>query len=85
MTTAYITHTDCLRHEMGAGHPENPERLNAVNEHMKSSGLLAELRSLGCDLGQGFYFARPQPSEIAAALVHHRLRWRSSNEIEEVA
>ena len=46
MTTAYITHPDCLRHEMGAGHPENPERLNAVNEHMKSSGLLAELRSL---------------------------------------
>ena len=50
MTTAYITHPDCLRHEMGAGHPENPERLNAVNEHMKSSGLLAELRSLEAPL-----------------------------------
>jgi acetoin utilization deacetylase AcuC-like enzyme len=44
MTTAYITHPVCLRLEMGAGHPDNPERLNAVNEHMKSSGLLAELR-----------------------------------------
>ncbi len=50
MTTAYITHPDCLRHEMGAGHPENPERLNAVNEHMKSSGLLAEVRSLEAPL-----------------------------------
>ena len=50
MTTAYITHPDCLRHEMGAGHPENPERLNAVNEHMKSSGLLAELRALEAPL-----------------------------------
>jgi acetoin utilization deacetylase AcuC-like enzyme len=40
MTTAYITHSDCLRHEMGAGHPECPERLVAVNEHMRSSGLL---------------------------------------------
>jgi acetoin utilization deacetylase AcuC-like enzyme len=50
MTTAYITHADCLRHEMGAGHPENPERLNAVNEHMKSSGLLAVLRALEAPL-----------------------------------
>ena len=38
MTTSYITHADCLRHEMGAGHPECPERLAAVNEHMRSSG-----------------------------------------------
>jgi acetoin utilization deacetylase AcuC-like enzyme len=50
MTTAYITHPDCLRHEMGAGHPESPDRLNAVNEHMKSSGLLAELNALEAPL-----------------------------------
>jgi acetoin utilization deacetylase AcuC-like enzyme len=46
MTTAYITHPDCLRHEMGAGHPECPARLNAINEHMHSSGMLDEVRSL---------------------------------------
>src|SRR5260370_2010891 len=46
MTTAYITHPDCLRHEMGAGHPECPARLNAINEHMHSSGMLNEVRSL---------------------------------------
>jgi acetoin utilization deacetylase AcuC-like enzyme len=50
MTTAYITHADCLRHEMGAGHPENPERLRAINEHMRSSGLLDELRCLEAPL-----------------------------------
>jgi acetoin utilization deacetylase AcuC-like enzyme len=50
MTTAYITHADCLRHEMGAGHPENPERLNAINEHMRASGLLAQLRCLEAPL-----------------------------------
>ncbi len=46
MTTAYITHPDCLRHEMGAGHPECPARLSAIGEHMRASGLLDELRCL---------------------------------------
>src|ERR1700689_1935231 len=50
MQTAYITHADCLRHEMGAGHPECPDRLTAVNEEMRSSGLLTELRCLEAPL-----------------------------------
>ena len=50
MTTAYITHPECLRHEMGQGHPESPERLAAVNEHMRSSGLLNEVRCLEAPL-----------------------------------
>src|ERR1700727_201413 len=50
MKTAYITHADCLRHEMGAGHPECPDRLNAVNAEMSSSGLLQELRCLEAPL-----------------------------------
>jgi len=37
---------------------------------------LAQLRALGCDLGQGFYFAHPQPGAIVRALVHHRFHWR---------
>ena len=30
MPVALITHEDCVRHEMGGGHPECPERLQAV-------------------------------------------------------
>ncbi len=52
MTTAYITHADCLRHEMGAGHPENPDRLSAINEHIRTSGLQEELRCLEAPLAQ---------------------------------
>jgi acetoin utilization deacetylase AcuC-like enzyme len=50
MTTAYVTHPDCLRHEMGPGHPEAPERLIAVNAEMRSDGLLDSLRCLEAPL-----------------------------------
>jgi len=50
MTTAYITHGDCLRHDMGPGHPECPDRLGAINEQMRSSGLLDELQCLEAPL-----------------------------------
>jgi acetoin utilization deacetylase AcuC-like enzyme len=50
MTTAYITHGDCLRHDMGPGHPECPDRLSAINEQMRSSGLLDELQCLEAPL-----------------------------------
>jgi acetoin utilization deacetylase AcuC-like enzyme len=50
MTTAYITHADCSKHEMGPGHPESPERLRSVNEHLRTSGLLADLRCLQAPL-----------------------------------
>lgn len=50
MTTAYITHADCLRHEMGEGHPECPDRLAEINEQMRASGMLAQLRCLEAPL-----------------------------------
>jgi acetoin utilization deacetylase AcuC-like enzyme len=50
MTTAYITHADCLRHEMGMGHPECPDRLQAVNDALRASSLLEDLRCLQAPL-----------------------------------
>jgi len=46
VTTAYVTHPNCLRHDMGPGHPESPDRLAVVNEAMRSSGLIDALRTL---------------------------------------
>lgn len=40
MLPAYITHPDCARHEMGADHPECPERLGAINDMLLVKGLL---------------------------------------------
>ena len=63
MATSYITHADCLKHEMGAGHPECPERLTAVNEHMKTSGLLDQLRVLEAPLASPDDLKRVHRSE----------------------
>lgn len=40
MLAAYITHPDCVRHEMGMHHPECPERLGAINDQLLIKGLL---------------------------------------------
>jgi len=37
MTTAYYTHADCKRHEMGSWHPESPERLQAIEDQLIAS------------------------------------------------
>ncbi len=40
MLSAFITHADCARHEMGPHHPECPERLAAIQDHLLVKGLL---------------------------------------------
>lgn len=44
MTIAFISHPDCLLHEMGAGHPESPARLRAIQDQLISAGLDMALR-----------------------------------------
>ena len=39
MTVAFITHPDCMLHQMGATHPESPQRLIAINDQLIASGL----------------------------------------------
>jgi acetoin utilization deacetylase AcuC-like enzyme len=40
MLPAYITHPDCLKHEMGPSHPESPDRLGAIHDFLLIKGLL---------------------------------------------
>lgn len=34
MATGYLSHPDCLKHEMGGYHPECPERLQAIEDQL---------------------------------------------------
>src|SRR5690606_7003800 len=43
METLNITSPACRQHEMGSWHPECPERLDAINDHLLSSGIMTFL------------------------------------------
>ncbi len=44
MTIGIISHPDCLLHEMGSMHPEQPARLRVINEALSKSDLKADLK-----------------------------------------
>ncbi len=46
MTTALLTHPDCLRHEMGPHHPERPERLQSVLNALEEADLMRVMHIL---------------------------------------
>jgi acetoin utilization deacetylase AcuC-like enzyme len=37
--TGYFSHPDCRKHEMGEGHPECPERLDAIEDRLLITGV----------------------------------------------
>jgi acetoin utilization deacetylase AcuC-like enzyme len=60
MHTAYITHLEFLKHEMGADHPECPARIYAIKDQLIASGLLDYLS----------HYEAPKASKEQLALVH---------------
>ncbi|MEJ2360082.1 MAG: histone deacetylase family protein [Gammaproteobacteria bacterium] len=44
MPVAFISHPDCLLHDMGQWHPESPARLHAISDQLIASGLDLSLR-----------------------------------------
>ena len=52
MTTAFYSHPECRSHDMGAGHPECPQRLDAIDDHLISTGLDVALQRREAPLAQ---------------------------------
>lgn len=52
MTTAIISHPDCLLHDMGQEHPECPQRLSAIQDQLIASGLDMVLRHVEAPLAE---------------------------------
>lgn len=60
MTTAYLTHPSSLKHDMGAGHPECPARIQAIEDQLIASGLMPFL----------FHYEAPAASKTQLERVH---------------
>lgn len=49
--------------------------LTVAAEGVETADQVRELRALGCDRGQGFYFARPRPGDEIGSLLAHPAEW----------
>src|SRR5712692_8920015 len=68
MRTAFVTHADCLKHEMGASHPERPERLAAIEDQLIASGIGQHLDRYEAPLATDEQLARVHPIEYVKAI-----------------
>ena len=62
--TGYFTHPDCRKHDMGRGHPECPQRLDAIEDRMLASRLLDAVERRDAPL------ASPEILELAHDRMH---------------
>ncbi len=58
MTIAYITHRDCLLHDMGAHHPESPARLGAIQDRLIAAGIDVHLSFHDAPLAENEHLRR---------------------------
>jgi len=68
MPTAYISHDDCLKHEMGAYHPECPARLSVINDQLIAAGVSQLLAPYEAPLATDEQLARVHPIEYVRAI-----------------
>src|SRR5882672_7668571 len=68
MACAVITHPDCLKHEMGAHHPERPQRLGAIEEYIAAADLDKHLVRHQAPLATDEQLSRVHPIEYVRAI-----------------
>jgi len=68
VNAAFVTHSDCLKHEMGTGHPERPARLTAIEDQLIASGIGAHLARFDAPLATDEQLARVHPIEYVRAI-----------------
>jgi acetoin utilization deacetylase AcuC-like enzyme len=68
MPAAFVTHSECFKHEMGAHHPERPARLSAIEDQLIASGLGQYLARYDAPLASDGQLARVHPPEYVQAI-----------------
>ena len=68
MRTALVTHAECLRHDMGAHHPEQPARLSAIEDQFIASGIAEHLARHDAPLATDEQLERVHPRDYVRAI-----------------
>src|SRR4030095_3706304 len=68
MSTAFITHAECLKHDMGAHHPERPARLSAIEDQLNASGVGSHLARYQAPLRTDEQLTRVHPADYVQAI-----------------
>lgn len=58
MLAAYISHPDCVQHDMGEHHPECPDRVRVIHDHLLEKGLLDTMQAFDAPLATQEQLAR---------------------------
>jgi len=66
MNTVFYSHPQCRLHDMGAGHPECPQRLDAIADHLIATGLDVALDFREAPLATDAQLARAHSSGYVA-------------------
>jgi len=69
LPSAFISHSDCARHEMGNCHPECPERLSAINDQLLITGYLNFMDSYDAPLATVEQLSRAHSSLYVQELI----------------
>ncbi len=80
MSTAFYSHPECRLHDMGAGHPECPQRLDAIGDHLRATGLDIALEFHDAPQATLEQLSRAHASGYVAEVLDHMQRVRDEGE-----
>ena len=80
MATAFYSHPECRLHDMGEGHPECPQRLDAIADQLLASGLDIALQQREAPLATLAQIARAHSANYAAELQEFMQQVQTSGE-----
>ncbi|MBN8494454.1 MAG: histone deacetylase family protein [Burkholderiales bacterium] len=80
MSTAFYSHPECRLHDMGAGHPECPQRLDAIADHLRATGIDIALDFHDAPVVEAECLSRAHASGYVTEILDHMQRVRDEGE-----
>ncbi|HEY5627286.1 MAG TPA: histone deacetylase [Nitrospira sp.] len=70
-TTGLVYHSAFLEHDMGAGHPESPDRLRAIMQQLEQSGTAARVVKIAPRKAEDEWITQVHTAKYVASLKEH--------------